>query len=30
MVGPSYSEEEATHPITTQEENQKDYTQVWH
>ena len=24
------SEKEASHPISTQEENQKDYTQVWH
>ena len=30
MVGPSYSEKEASHPISTQEENQKDYTQVLH
>ena len=28
--GPSYSEKEASHPISTQEENQKNYTQVWH
>ena len=28
--GPSYSLKEASHPISTQEENQKDYTQVWH
>ena len=28
MVGPSYSEKEASHPISTQEESQKDYTQV--
>ena len=27
MVGPSYSEKEASHPISTQEENQKNYTQ---
>ena len=30
MVGPSYSEKEASHPISTQEENQEDNTQVWH
>ena len=30
MVGPSYSEKEASHRISTQEENQKDNTQVWH
>ena len=28
-MGPSYSEKEAIHPISTQIENQKDYTQVW-
>ena len=30
MVNPSYSEKEASHPSTTQEENQEDNTQVWH
>ena len=30
MTGPSYSEKEASHPISTQEENQKDNTQVWY
>ena len=29
-MGPSYSEKEASHPISTQEENQKNNTQVWY
>ena len=30
MIGPSYSEKEASHPRSTQEENQKDNAQVWY
>ena len=30
MVGCSYPEKEASHPSSTQEENQEDNTQVWH
>ena len=30
MVGPSYSEKEASRPSSTQEVNQKENTQVWH
>ena len=28
MMGPSYSEKEASHPISTQKENQKDNTHM--
>ena len=30
MVGPSNSEKEASHPISTQEDDQKDKTLVWY
>ena len=30
MMGSPYSEKEASHPSSTQEEDQEDNTQVWY